>query len=145
MYCLGFGTSWIYGLVFVFSFGKFLTIIYFFKYCFCPVFSSVSGDNKVEGLIMGMDDWLGVTKWVIDVVGWFICVMLKSLQKITGAGEERKPMNQEPKASLNVRVWEYDCQWDYKVGRWQQWEWWLSLYIETQLQGAGSFARGKER
>lgn len=75
------------------SFGKFLTIIYFFKYCFCPIFISVPGDSKVEGLIVGMDNWLGVTKGAVDVVGWFIYVMLKSLKKLIGAEEERKTMN----------------------------------------------------
>lgn len=129
------------GLVSIFSFGRFLTIIYYFKYCFCPTFSSVSGDSKVEGLIMGMDSWLGVAEWVVDMVGWFTYVVSKSLEKMIGAGEERKTMNQEPKPPLIIRVWEYNHLCDYKVGGWK----WLGLCIETQLQGAGSFGREKEK
>ena len=90
---------------------------------------------------MGTDNWLGIAEWVVDVVGWFTYVVSKSLKKMIGVGEERKTMNQEPKPPLIIRLWEYNHPYDYKVGGWE----WLGLYIETQLQGAGSFGRGKEK
>lgn len=62
-----------------------------------------------------------------------------SLLKMIGAGE--KDYEPGAKASLSYRGSEYNHLCDYKVGGWK----WLGLCIETQLQGAGSFRREKEK
>ena len=80
-------------------------------------FSLFFGDNKVKGVIVGMNNWVGVVKGVIDGVGWFIYMNLKSLKKMMGVGEERKTVNEELKTSLSERVWEYECKCTYKVGK----------------------------